>query len=85
MNKIYERLVNNCKRAYKNNDLKKAYDYWCSMHDEFEYIEKEHNKELDEWVKAHQEFQNYMSKFTDQEVYDITNYGKEKYYKENDL
>ena len=82
MNKTYEKLVTNCKRAYKNNDLEKAYDYWCRMYDELEYLEKEFNEDPDEWAKAHLEFQSYMNKFTNQEVYDITDYGREKYYKE---
>ena len=78
----YKYIMSRCKDAYRKGDMEKAYHYWCGMYDELERREKRYDYYDDDWIEVHREFNNYMSKFTNQEVYEITDYGKEKYYKE---
>lgn len=82
----YQEIVNACKSAYKNKDMGLAYKFWCDIHDLL-------NKKLDEFDKTddenrhkcYQEFHDYMKQFTDDEVYSITDYGKEKAYRQMEL
>ena len=79
----YQELVNKCKKAYKDNILGLSYKYWCDIHDildkrlnEFDLYDDENR------YKCYQEFNNYIKQFTDEEVFRITDYGKQKAYKE---
>ena len=79
----YQELVDKCKKAYIDKDMNLAYKFWCDIHDLL-------NKNLDEFDKydeenrhkCYQEFHDYMQQFTDDEVYKITDYGKEKAYRQ---
>lgn len=79
----YQELVNKCKKAYKDNILGLSYKYWCDIHDildkrlsEFDLYDDENR------YKCYQEFNNYIKQFTDEEVFRITDYGKQKAYRE---
>lgn len=79
----YQELVNKCKKAYKENILGLSYKYWCDIHDildkrlnEFDLYDDENR------YKCYQEFNNYIKQFTDEEVFRITDYGKQKAYRE---
>lgn len=79
----YQELVDKCKNAYKNHDLKNAYQYWCDIHNKlFNNLDKYDKYDDKNRNKCYEEFYKYEKQFTDQEVYDITDYGKEKCYKE---
>lgn len=80
----YQELVNKCKKAYKKHDLHTAYKYWCEIHDILLNKLDKYDKYDEENVnKCYREFNDYIKQFTDDEVYDITDYGKELYYIEN--
>lgn len=79
----YQELVDKCKKAYKNHDMEKAYQYWSDIHD---LLDEKLNK-FDKYDdtnrhKCYQEFHDYMQQFTDEEVYKITDYCRIKHYRE---
>ena len=79
----YQELVDKCKKAYIDKDMNLTYKFWCDIHDlldknldEFDKYDEENRH------KCYQEFHDYMQQFTDDEVYKITDYGKEKAYRQ---
>lgn len=73
----YQELVDKCKQAYAEHSLSGAYYYWEEIHNLlFSKLDKCTSEE--ERHNAYSEFHNYMEKFTNNEVYDITDYGKAK-------
>lgn len=73
----YQELVNECKKSYAECSLNGAYHYWEEIHN---LLLSKLNKcsSEDERHAMYSEFHNYMQQFTDDEVYDITDYGKAK-------
>lgn len=73
-------LVEIAKSYFKNNDLENAGKAWCEIYDLYDdmYNEDTHNEE--ERMKLFTEFQNVMRLFTDDEVFGITDYLKNKQY-----
>lgn len=79
----YQELVNACKKAYAENKMSVAYDYWCKMYDLLDEKQNEFDKTDDiNRFKCFSEFDDYMKQFTDDEVYSITDYGKAKAYRQ---
>lgn len=79
----YQELVNACKKAYADKDMNLAYELWCDIHDILDKKLDEFNKADDEnRYKCYQEFHDYMKQFTDEEVFKITDYGKEITYRQ---
>lgn len=78
---MYQEIINNCKKAYKEHKMELAYKYWYEM---FELLEKklDNTKTEEERRNVYTEYFDYMRQFEDNEVYDITDYGKEKIYKQ---
>lgn len=78
---MYQEIINNCKKAYKEHKMELAYKYWYEM---FELLEKklDNTKTEEERRNVYTEYFDYMRQFEDNEVYDITDYGKEKAYKQ---
>lgn len=76
----YRELIDNCKKAYKEHNMTLAYQYWCKIFELLEQKLKSVNNEEDR-TKYYTEHFEYMREFTDNEVYDITDYGKENSYK----
>lgn len=73
----YQTLVNECKKAFKSNDLKGAYKYWCDIHDILDKkLDKIDRYDDNSRYKCYQEFHDYMEQFSDDEVYTICDYGK---------
>ena len=82
----YKELVDKCKQAYKDNRLDNAWEYWCGIHDILDKKWKElGTDDKTNRYKCYQEFHDYMQQFTDDEVYTITDYGKQKAYKQMEL
>lgn len=82
----YQELVNVCKKAYADKDMNLAYKFWCDIHDildkkldEFDKYDEENR------FKCYKEFQDYMKQFTDDEVYRITDYSKQKAYRQMEI
>ena len=82
----YQNLVDLCKQAYNKNDLSSAYKYWEMI---YEVLDKKlSNVDInseEERFKCYEEYNSYMKQFTDKEVYDITDYGKAKAYRQREL
>lgn len=82
----YQNLVKLCKQAYSKKDLSSAYKYWEMI---YEVLDKKlknidiNNEE--ERFKCYKEYNCYMKQFTDKEVYDITDYGKAKAYRQMEV
>lgn len=75
----YKELINKCKEAIKQFDLEKALEYWIEIHYKASIMFRTYEKNPDELYKAYKEFNDYMTQLTDEEVYAITDYAKEKY------
>lgn len=72
-------LVNDLKNYYSEGDIPSAYSCWCKIYELFEpkeYMNWEERKTL------FSEQQKYVSQISDEAVYKITDYGREKYYRE---
>lgn len=86
VNMEYQNLVKLCKQAYSKKDLSSAYKYWEMI---YEVLDKKlknidiNNEE--ERFKCYKEYNDYMKQFTNKEVYDITDYGKAKVYREMEI
>lgn len=79
----YQELVNKCKQAYKENDLTSAYEFWKKIYNVLDEKLSQFDINNDnERYKCYEEFNKYISQFDNQEVYDITDYGKQKAYKQ---
>lgn len=79
----YQELVNKCKQAYKENDLASAYEFWKKIYDMLdEKLSQFDINDDKQRYKCYEEFNMYINQFDNQEVYDITDYGKQKAYKQ---
>lgn len=79
----YQELVDKCKKAYADKDMDLAYKFWCDIHDLLDNKLNEFDKyDDDNRHKCYQEYHDFMQQFTDDEVYTITDYGKEKAYRQ---
>lgn len=76
-------LVDRCKEAYANNDLKTANELWTKLYDLFIPENEEEFRALSDEERTHRfaTQQKFMDQFTDEEVYAITDYGKRKEYR----
>ena len=82
----YQELVNACKKAYTDKDMGLAEKFWCDIHDLLqEKLDKFDKYDDENRHKCYQEFHDYMQQFTDDEVYTITDYGKQKAYRQMEL
>ena len=91
-------IVNKCKEAYANKDIKTAWEYYDKGYNyidslfgftgdetEEEYDSKFRDLSEEDRVKKATLNFKYGDMFTDKEIYTITDYGREKYYKENGI
>lgn len=73
----YQKLVDLCKKAYRNGNLSKASEYWDMIQEMFNkklnMIDTNNKKER---FECYEELDNYIGQFSNKEVYDITDYGK---------
>lgn len=82
----YQNLVDKCKKAYKEKDLTSAYKFWEKIYDILdERLNKFDIANDEKRNKCYQEFNKYMKQFTDDEVYTITDYGKQQAYRKMEL
>lgn len=71
-------LVKKCKEAYRSNNLDLAGKYWNEIYEKYAPSIKEDEKTR---YEKYEKLNKLMSDFTDEEVYDITDYLKEQEYK----
>ena len=80
----YQVLIDKCKKHFKEGDLKHAWKYYCDINDLLLKRLAKYNKYDEENRKRiYQEYHDYMQQLSDNEVYKITDYGKEQYYIKN--
>lgn len=86
VNMEYQNLIKLCKQAYSKKDLSSAYKYWEMI---YEGLDKKLNNidinNEEERFKCYEEYNSYMKQFTNKEVYDITDYGKAKAYRQMEV
>ena len=86
VNMEYQNLIKLCKQAYNKKDLSSAYKYWEMI---YEVLDKKLNNidinNEEERFKCYEEYNSYMKQFANKEVYDITDYGKAKAYREMEI
>lgn len=78
-------LVEKCKQAIKDNELDKAGKYWNQIFEKYcpsAEIVKADSKKANE---MYENFNKLMENFTDKEVYTVTDYLREKSYREEGL
>lgn len=75
-------LVNLCKEAYRNNDLDLAGKYWNQIYEKYAPSIKEDEKTR---YEKYEKLNELMSNFTDEEVYKITDYLREKEYRKEGI
>ena len=83
--KEYQELISKCKQAYKEHDLRLAYTYWVQIYEilsqkieDVENIKDLSGTELELKKRdIYFEFFDCMEQFSNNEVYDITDWGKE--------
>jgi len=82
----YQELVNACKSAYERKNMRDAYEYWKQLHNLLEEKQNAYDTTDDEnRFKCFSEFEDYMRQFTDEEVYKITDYGREQEYRKYEI
>ena len=73
---MYQELIDKCRKAYKDKKIAVAYHYWEEIHEllskKLDECEKDQNKR---W-KVYAEYHDSINQIPNQEVYDITDYGK---------
>lgn len=80
----YQELIDACKNAYAEKSLNGAYRYWEKIHNlltsKLDVCQNEKER-----FETYKEFHQYMEQFTDDEVYDITDYGKARAYRQMEI
>ena len=77
----YQTIINKCKEAFNNNSLELASKYFYKMHNKLKREEAKLDK--DDYERRHllfREFAEYLTQFTNEEIFTITDYLKEKCY-----
>lgn len=70
------KLVEKAKECFHKGDVKNAAKAWCKIYDLYE-----NSHSMEDVSELH----SVMARFTDNEVFGITDYLKEEYYKKNDI
>lgn len=83
--KDYQKLVDECKRAYANNDLNRAWTLWEQINDILLTLDNFENNDKKNRHFVWETYDNYMKQFTNEEVYGITDYGKQKAYRQMEI
>lgn len=81
---MYQELVNKCKQAYKEKNMLVASQLWKEL---YNLLDSKLDNTTDEntRIEFFKEHSKYMEQFTNDEVYDITDYLKRQYYYEEEV
>lgn len=80
---MYQELVNKCKQAYKEKNMLIASTLWKELYSLL-YSKLDNATDENARIELFREYDKYMEQFTNDEVYDITDYLKEQYYYEEE-
>ena len=78
----YQELVDKCKKAYIDKDLKLAWQLWEELGKIIDKLDEIDIKDDEKRNAIFEEYHSYTEQFTDEEVFGITDYGKQKAYRE---
>lgn len=78
---MYQETIDKCKKAYKEHNLNLANQYWEKLYEILD-SKLENANNLEDRQNVYSEHFKYMQQFTNEEVYKITDYGKEKAYRQ---
>lgn len=78
----YQELVDKCKKAYADKDLKLAWQLWEELGKIIDKLDEIDIKDDEKRNAIFEEYHSYTKQFTDEEVFGITDYGKQKAYRE---
>lgn len=73
---MYQELIDKCRQAYKNNNIVSAYHYWVQIHELLSNKLDECKEDGEQRWKIYAEYHDSIMQIPNQEVYDITDYGK---------
>ena len=73
---MYQELIDKCRQAYKNNNIVSAYYYWEQIHELLSNKLEECKEDGEQRWKVYAEYHDSINQIPNQEVYDITDYGK---------
>ena len=79
---MYQELIDKCRKAYKDKKIAVAYHYWKEIHELLSKKLDECGKDQNKMWKAYAEYNDSINQISNQEVYDITDYGKEQAYEQ---
>lgn len=83
MNTPYSKYLKLAKESYNNGDLKTAAENYDKMYDTYTKFMAQCGDDVNKRIKVFIFFNDQLAKFTDQEIYGITDYMKKQYYLTN--
>ena len=83
--KDYQKLVDECKKAYADNDLNKAWTLWEQINDMLLILDSFNADDKKNRHFVWETYDKYMKQFTNEEVYGITDYGKRLAYRQMEI
>ena len=79
---MYQELIDKCRQAYKDNNIVSAYHYWEQIYELLSNKLEECKEDGEQRWKVYAEYYNSINQIPNQEVYDITDYGKKIAYEQ---
>ena len=73
---MYQELIDKCRKAYKDKKIAVAYHYWERIHELLSNKLEECKEDGEQRWKVYAEYHDSINQIPNQEVYDITDYGK---------
>ena len=79
---MYQELIDKCRKAYKDKNIVVAYHYWEEIHELLSKKLDECGEDQNKRWKIYAEYHDSIMQIPNQEVYDITDYGKKIAYEQ---
>ena len=79
---MYQELIDKCRQAYKDKNIAVAYHYWEEIHELLSKKLDECGEDQNKRWKVYAEYHDSINQIPNQEVYDITDYGKKIAYEQ---
>ena len=79
---MYQELIDKCRQAYKDKNIVVAYHYWEGIHELLSKKLDECGEDQNKRWEIYAEYHDSIMQIPNQEVYDITDYGKKIAYEQ---
>ena len=79
---MYQELIDKCRQAYKDKKIAVAYHYWEEIHELLSKKLDECGEDQNKKWKIYAEYHDSIMQISNQEVYDIADYGKKIAYEQ---